>query len=314
MNHSVKVAKKPSTPRASLRARHSKVWQLYILCALPVLLLLVFSYIPMVGNIIAFQDYSVRKGLRSPFVGLKYFRQFFNMPIFWQIMKNTIVLSVYSIAVGFPFPILLALAFNELSHVKTKKVLQTITYAPYFISTVVLVSIMMQIFHYRYGLINEVIKFFGGRPVDFLGKKEAFRPLYVWSGVWQGSGYSSVLYFAALSGVDASLYEAATIDGATKLKRVIHIDIPCILPTIVITLILNTGSILSVGFEKVFLLQNASNYAVSEIISTYVYKIGVTDAQFSLSTAISLFNALINFIILFTVNKIASKLSDISLF
>ena len=173
---------------------------------------------------------------------------------------------------------------------------------------------MMQVLHYRYGIVNSVIKSFGGQPIDFLSKKEAFRPMYVLSGIWQGAGYSSVLYFAALSGVDASLYEAATIDGATKLKRVIHIDIPCILPTIVITLILNTGSILSVGFEKVFLLQNASNYAVSEIISTYVYKIGVKDAQFSLSTAIGLFNAVVNFIILFIVNKIASKISDISLF
>ncbi|MBC8544831.1 ABC transporter permease [Bianquea renquensis] len=314
MNHSVRVAKVPRTPHKSLRAKHSKVWQLYVLCALPVLLLLVFSYIPMVGNLIAFQDYSVRRGLASEFVGFKYFRQFFEMPIFWQIMKNTVLLSVYSIVIGFPFPILLALAFNELSHARTKKILQTVTYAPYFISTVVLVSIMMQVLHYRYGIVNSVIKSFGGQPIDFLSKKEAFRPMYVLSGIWQGAGYSSVLYFAALSGVDASLYEAATIDGATKLKRVIHIDIPCILPTIVITLILNTGSILSVGFEKVFLLQNASNYAVSEIISTYVYKIGVKDAQFSLSTAIGLFNAVVNFIILFIVNKIASKISDISLF
>lgn len=280
----------------------------------PLVLLIVFAYIPMFGNVIAFQDYTLRTGFNSPWVGMKYFKQFFNLPIFWQILWNTLLLSVYSIAVGFPFPIILALAFNELTRARSKKVLQTITYAPYFISTVVMVSIVMQVLSYRYGVVNALIKACGGQAIDFMSKPQAFRPVYVWSGVWQGAGYGSVLYIAALAGVDPSLYEAAIIDGASKFKRMIHIDIPCILPTIVITLIMSTGSILSVGFEKVFLLQNPANYSVSEIISTYVYKIGIKQAQFSLSTAIGLFNAVINFLILFAVNQAAKKLSDISLF
>ena len=306
--------KMPGKRKQAWVLKHKRTWQLYVMCLIPVAFLLVFAYFPMAGNVIAFQNYSVRKGLHSPFVGMKYFEQFFNMPIFWQMMKNTVFLSLYSLVVGFPFPILLALAFNELTKVRTKKILQTITYAPYFISTVVIVSILMQIFHFRYGLVNELIKLMGGQPIDFMSKPSFFRPVYVWSGVWQGAGYGSVLYFAALSGVDASLYEAATMDGATKLKRVWYIDIPCIMPTIVITLILNAGNILSIGYEKVFLLQNPANYTVSEIISTYVYKIGVQQAQFSLSTAIGLFNAVANFIILFIVNKIAKRVSDISLF
>lgn len=294
--------------------KHKKVWQLYALMLVPMVLLIVFCYIPMFGNVIAFEDFQIGTGLFSKFVGLKYFKMFLNLPIFWDIMRNTILISVYSIIIGFPFPIMLALAFNELTNSRAKKALQTVTYAPYFISTVIIVSMIMQVFSYRYGLVNEFIKMFGGSSIDFLNKASLFRSLYVWSGVWQNAGYSSVLYIAALAGVDMALYEAASIDGATKLQRVIYIDIPSILPTIVITLILSTGGILSVGFEKVYLMQNPTNYGVSEIISTYVYKIGIQQAQFSYSTAIGLFNAVINFIILFIVNQVSKKLSDISLF
>lgn len=294
--------------------KHIKAWQLYAMMALPVLLLILFSYIPILGNVIAFQDYSITKGFHSPFVGLKYFKIFLNLPIFWDLIKNTMILSIYSIIIGFPFPIILALAFNELSNMKVKKVLQTITYAPFFISTVVMVSLVMQVLSYRYGVINTVIKFFGGSPINFIAESGMFRSIYVWSGVWQMAGYNAILYIAALSGVDPSLYEAATIDGASKFKRMLNVDIPSILPTIIITLILSTGGMLSIGFEKVFLLQNPGNYYVSEIISTYVYKIGVKQAQFSLSTAIGLFNAVVNFIILISVNKIAKKMSDISFF
>ena len=301
--------------RTSRLARHLQVWQLYLLIAIPAVLALLFNYIPILGNIIAFQDFSYRKGfLGSDFVGMKYFRQFFDMPIFWNILGNTVKLSLYQLAAGFPFPILLALAFNELTSQRAKKVIQTVTYAPYFISTVVMVSIVMQVLSFRYGIANELVKVVGGSPIDFMGSAALFRSIYVWSGIWQTAGYGAVLYIAALSSIDPSLYEAATIDGANRLQRILNIDLPGILPTIIITLILSTGSMLNVGFEKVFLLQNPANYDVSEIISTYVYKIGVKQAQFSLSTAIGLFNALVNFVILFTVNRLAKRTGETSLF
>lgn len=294
---------------------HKRCLQLYVLIAIPVILVIVFGYIPMVGNIIAFQDYSVRDGIfGSEFIGLKYFKQFLNLPIFFDIVKNTVILSLYGLIAGFPFPILLALGFNEIKNQRIKKFAQTITYAPYFISTVVIVGILQSVFSYRFGIVNEIVKLFGGAPIDFMGGVQYFRHLYVWSNIWQGAGYSAVLYIAALSGIDTSLYEAATIDGATRLQRVWYIDIPGILPTIVITLIMSTGSILNIGFEKVFLMQNPANYAVSEIISTYVYKVGVKQAQFGYSTAISLFNSVINFLFLFITNAIAKRCSDTSLF
>jgi ABC-type polysaccharide transport system permease subunit len=302
------------------RGKHSEyrgftqTWELYLIAFVPILLFIVFRYVPIGGNIIAFEDYSPRKGLLgSPLVGLKYFRQFFNLPIAWQIIRNTLVLNVYQLAVGFPFPIILALAFNELSGQRTKKILQTITYAPYFISTVVLVGMMLQMFSYRFGVVNSMLNIFGVASVNFQGIPAFFRPAYVLSGVWQGAGYSSVLYIAALSAVDPSLYEAAIIDGATRLQKVWYIDIPCILPTIVITLILSTGGLLNIGFEKVYLMQNPMNYSVSETISTYVYKVGIQQTQFSFSTAIGLFNAAVNFILLMTVNRVAKRLSGTGL-
>jgi ABC-type polysaccharide transport system permease subunit len=295
--------------------KYRQTWQLYVISLAPVLLILVFNYIPMVGNLIAFQDYSIRGGLfGSEFVGFKFFKQFIDLPIFRAILWNTFALSLMGIAVGFPMPIILALAFNEIGSARAKKIMQTITYAPYFISTVVMVSILMQVFSYRFGLVNQIVLALGGDKIDFMAKPGYFRPLYVFSTVWQTAGYSAVLYIAALSAIDPTLYEAAIIDGASKLKRVIHIDIPGILPTIIITLIMSSGSILSIGFEKVYLMQNPANYSVSEIISTYVYKIGIREAQLSLSTAIGLFNAAVNFILLMIVNQLAKKASDISLF
>ncbi|MCR5005470.1 MAG: ABC transporter permease subunit [Clostridiales bacterium] len=290
-------------------------WQLYLLALIPVSVILIFAYIPMGGIVIAFKDFSVRRGIwGSKWVGTKYFDQLFNMPIFPIILKNTIILSLYSLAIGFPFPILLALAFNELRNARIKKVLQTITFAPYFISTVVVISILIQIFSYRYGVVNAIIQQFGGKSKDFMGSASFFRPAYVWSGVWQSAGYNAVLYIAALSGVDPTLYEAASIDGASRFQRMWHIDLPGIRPTIIITLILNAGNILSVGFEKVFLMQNAINYNISEIISTYVYKVGIEQAQYSFSTAVGLFNAVVNCTILILVNWISTKISDTGLF
>lgn len=291
------------------------MWQLYLFAAIPLAFIIIFNYLPMGGILIAFKDYSVRDGIfGSPWAGFEYFEQLFKTPIFPDILKNTVILSLYSLIVGFPFPIILALAFNELKNGRTKKIAQTITFAPYFVSTVVVVSILSQIFSYRYGLINAIIKLLGGEAIDFLGATGYFRPAYVWSGVWQGAGFSSVLYIAALSGIDVSLYEAASIDGASKLQKLWNIDLPGIRPTIIITLILNTGSLLSIGFEKVYLMQNSVNYRISEIIATYVYKVGVEQAQFSFSTAVGLFNSVVNCAILLLVNWIAKRVSETSLF
>lgn len=302
-------------PRLFRGFKKKGLWQLYLLAAIPVAFIIIFNYLPMAGVLIAFKDFSIRKGIfGSPWAGLKYFNQLFSTPIFPTILKNTIVISLQTLIISFPFPILLALAYNEIGNLRTKKTVQTIAFAPYFVSTVVVVSIVMQMFSYRYGVVNEIVKLFGGEAVDFLGSTSFFRPAYIWSGVWQSAGYNSVLYLAALSGIDTSLYEAASIDGANRLQKLWYIDLPGIRPTIIITLILNTGNILNVGFEKVFLMQNPVNYGISEIISTYVYKVGIEQAQFSFATAVGLFNSAVNCVILLLVNYIAKQVSDTSLF
>ncbi len=289
--------------------------QLYFLALVPVVCIIVFNYIPMFGIALAFKDYSIRKGIMgSPWAGMKYFKQLFHTPIFPDILRNTVVLSLEGLLIGFPFPIILALAFNEIRNARVKKTLQTISFAPYFISTVVVVSIVNQIFSYRYGVVNEVLNLLGKESVNFTGKPDFFRPAYILSGVWQSAGYGSVLYIAALSGVDLSLYEAAALDGAGRFQRVLYVDLPCIAPAIIISLVLSAGNVLSVGFEKVFLMQNSVNYGVSEIISTYVYKTGIAQAQFSFSTAVGLFNAAVNCLILVLVNLIADKMTETSLF
>lgn len=291
------------------------ILQLYLLALVPAACIIIFNYVPMFGILLAFKDYSIRKGiLGSPWAGLKYFEQLFRTPIFPDILKNTIILSLESLVVGFPFPILLALAFNEIRNTRVKKTLQTISFAPYFISTVVVVSIVNQIFSYRYGVVNEVLNLLGKESVNFTGLSSFFRPAYILSGVWQSAGYGSVLYIAALSSVDISLYEAASLDGASRFQRVLYVDLPCIAPTIIISLVLSASNILGIGFEKVFLMQNSVNYGVSEIISTYVYKTGIMQAQFSFSTAVGLFNAVVNCLVLILVNAIAGKISETSLF
>lgn len=214
--------------------------QLYLLALIPLSFVIIFSYFPMGGILVAFKDYSIRRGIfGSRWAGFKYFRQLFNTPIFPDILRNTIVLSLESLVIGFPIPIILALAFNELGNSRVKKILQTITFAPYFISTVIVVSILTQLFSYRYGVINSFLKLFSIEAIDFWGTKSFFRPAYIFSGIWQSAGFSSVLYIAALSSVDTSLYESAAMDGANRWQKVRYIDIPCIMPTIIITLILN---------------------------------------------------------------------------
>ena len=292
-----------------------KSYMLYIFLLPAVIMVAIFCYAPMYGVLMAFQNYSPSKGiLGSPWVGFEWFERFFNMPRFWQILGNTLTLSVYSLIVGFPIPIILAVLINSVESNRFRRVTQTVTYMPHFISTVVLVGMITVFLSPRSGFLNHMLEMFGAaEDTYYMGVAEYFPHIYVWSGVWQDMGWNSIIYLAALTGVDQALHEAAQVDGATKLQRIWHIDLPAIIPTMVILLILNVGSIMSVGYEKVFLMQNDLNIMSSEVISTYVYKIGLTQQQFSYSAAIGLFNNVLNFILLITVNKISAKLSGSSL-
>lgn len=288
-----------------------KCWQLYAFLLPALVILILFSYVPMYGVQLAFRDYNPIMGITgSPWVGFDHFTRFFNSYQFKQLIGNTLILSLYSLIVGFPIPIILALALNQVKNSKFKKLVQTVTYAPHFISVVVLVGMLGIFFSVNGGLVNEVIKLFGGEPKLFMGEVKYFRHMYVWSGIWQSMGWSAVIYLAALSGVSPELHEATTVDGATKLQRIWNIDLPTILPTIVTLLILNCGSVMSMGFEKAFLMQNPLNMENSEIIATYVYKMGLINAEYGFSTAVGLFNSVINCILLVTVNKVSKKIGQ----
>lgn len=305
----------------SFKQRLSKVnkkimrhWQLYVILLIPVVLVAIFSYGPMYGLQIAFKDYIPTYGISgSKWVGFKHFINFINSHQFSRLIGNTITISLYSLIAGFPIPIILALALNECTSTKFKKTVQMITYAPHFISTVVMVGIILLILSPSSGIINQFIQLFGGKPIDFMAKPEWFKSIYVWSGVWQGMGYSSIIYIAALAGIDPTLHEAAIVDGASRWQRIWHVNIPGILPTVTILLIMNFGSIMSVGYEKILLMQNSLNMAKSDVISTFVYRMGLESAQYSFSAAVGLFNAVINFILLAIVNTVAKKLGETSL-
>lgn len=310
------------TDRRSLRKkrRHTIARQmkanyfLYIFLLPASIYLLLFSYWPMYGIQLAFKDFYSYLGIEgSPWVGLKHFQNFFSSPRFFQLLRNTLEISLYSLVAGFPMPILLALLLNYIPSRGLKKFAQTASYAPHFISVVVLAGMISIFFSPSSGIINTVLGWLGLDPIFFLGKPGWFKHIYVWTGVWQSAGWGSIIYLAALSGVSPELHEAAIIDGANKLQRIWNIDIPTIMPTMVILLVMNFGSIMNVGYEKVYLLQNDLNISASETISTYTYKIGLQGAQFSYSTAIGLFNNVINFILLITVNRISRKLSGSSL-
>ncbi|TDF91248.1 sugar ABC transporter permease [Paenibacillus piri] len=270
----------------------------------------------MYGAQIAFKNFVATKGIwGSSWVGMAHFIRFFESYEFWNIMWNTISLSIYQLLAGFPFPILLALSLNYVMHEKFKKMVQMVTYAPHFISVVVMVGIIFQMLDPRIGLVTLMLKALGFDSVSLLGNADYFQSIYVWSGVWQNVGFSCIIYLAALSGIDPSLHEAAVVDGATKLRRMWHIDLPGILPIAVILLILEVGRMLEIGFEKAFLMQNPLNLQTSEIIDTYVYKVGLasTAVNFSYSSAIGLFKNALNLILLVAVNRFAKKMGQSSL-
>ena len=293
-----------------------KAWQLYVLLIPALLWAIIFAYYPMYGVVIAFKDYKIRAGiLGSPWADplLKYFQQFFSTSIALNAIKNTIVISLESLVIAFPIPIIFALLLNQIRGDKTKKTIQTISYAPYFMSNVVVVSII-SVFFAANGVVNNLVTSAGGKETLFTSLPEWFRTLFIGSNIWQTMGFNAVIFIAALTAISPDYYEAATIDGASRFQRILYIDIPMILPTIILMLILQIGNIMNVGYEKAYLMQNGSNTIVSELISTYVYKVGLQTAQYSFATAVGLFNSVVNFIILVTANFIAKKVSDISIF
>lgn len=291
-----------------------KHWQLYLIVIPPSLFFLIFKYYPMLNAVLAFKDYNVTKGIwGSPWVGFKHFELFFENPLFWTLIKNTLLISGYLLLAGFPIPILLALALNEIRNGKFKRFVQLVSFAPYFISTVVMVSIIMLFLAPRLGFVNVAMNYLGMDAINFLGQPGMFRSIYVWSDIWQTAGYSAVIFLAALAGVDPSLYEAAKVDGASRFQKIRHIDLQGILPTITIIFILNVGSVMSLGFEKIYLLQNPLNKINSEIIATYVYQIGLLNANYSFATAVGLFNSCINLMLLVVVNRVAKRLSNTSI-
>lgn len=305
--------KKRSLTSAAARS-FAKHWQLYLIVTPPLLYFLIFKYYPMLNAVLAFKDYNVIKGIwGSPWVGMKNFNLFFENPKFWDLIKNTVYLSGYLLLAGFPIPILLALMLNEVRGNRFKRFVQLVTFAPYFISTVVMVSIIMLFLAPRLGFANVLLNHLGLESINFLGEPGMFRSIYVWSDIWQTAGYSAVIYLAALAGVDPTLYEAAKVDGASRFQKIWHVDLPGILSTIVIVLILNVGNVMALGFEKVYLLQNPLNLVNSDIISTYVYSIGLLNANYSFATAVGLFNSVINLVLLVAVNGLAKRLTNNSL-
>lgn len=289
-------------------------WQLYVLILPAFLYFLIFHYGPMYGVQIAFKDYIPGLGIwGSPWVGLKHFTRFFNSYYFGTLLKNTIGISVYALVVGFPLPIILALGLNEVKDGPFKKTIQTVTYAPHFISVVVIVGMIIAFLSPQTGIINHAIKGLGYKPIAFMENPKWFKTIYVLSDVWQSTGWSSVIYMAALSGVDPQLHEAATIDGASRWQRLLYVNLPALVPTMVILLIMNFGGIMSLGHEKVLLMQNPLNMPSSNIISTFTYQQGLLDAHYSYAAAIGLFNSIINAVLLLGVNKVSRKLSDVSL-
>jgi len=292
---------------------------LLAIVALPILIIFVYRYIPMAGLAMAFQEIPRRGNFFSIFtnewIGFQHFIRFFESPQFWRLIKNTFMLSLFGILWSFPVPILFALMLNEIRAKKYQRILQTIAYMPYFISLVVAMGIVLSFLSPQGGLFNQIRGFFGLSSVDFIGQEKYFRTIYIASGVWQGFGYSAIIYIAAITTIDQEIYEAATIDGASRFQQARLITLPCMMPTIVIMLILAMGNLLNVGYEKVLLLYTPATYAVSDVISTYVYRsgLGSTTPQLGFATAVGLFNSLINFAFILVVNRIARALSGISL-
>lgn len=292
----------------SLGQRMLDNWQLYALLAIPVLLTIVYKYIPMYGIQIAFRDFDPSLGFtQSKWVGFQWFERFFTSPNFGRMMKNTVLIALYSLLWSFPIPIILSLIINQVRFARFKRVVQTVLYAPHFISVMVICGMIKIFLSPTGGLLNLLL----GTQIDFLTQSGAFRTIYIASGIWQDAGWGCIIYLATLANVDVSLYEAAKIDGASVFQRILHIDIPELLPMAILNLIMAAGGLMNVGFEKVWLLQTDLNKATSDVIAVYVYQLGIEQGKYSYSTAVGLFNTVINILLLVIVNKVASKASDV---
>lgn len=309
MAKSVALSASVKSPRQ--KGSLKRYWQLYILLLPAAVLLIWFRYLPMGGLLLAFKDYQPVGGIFSgEWVGLQNFKDFFSYYRFPQLVWNTLILSLYKIVACFPFPIILAVALNEVRRSKVKKVVQTVTYAPYFISVVIIISITLQLLATHTGLVNNVLALFGMDRINFMSSPSSFRHIFVLTDIWQMTGYTAILYIASLASVDPTLYEAAYIDGANRWQKIFFIDLPNLIPTAVIMLILDVGKMMDLSFEKVILLQNPANLVQSEVLSTYIYKMAMTQGRFDFATAGTLFNSLINLTLVLIVNKIATKVGD----
>jgi len=305
------LSRKSKTDYVVRRMKRSKY--LYLIFFIPLVYYIVFHYAPMYGILISFKDYNIVRGIMgSPWAGMKHFNKFLFDAYFWKLVRNTMLISVYSLVWGFPMPIILAIMLNEIKNNRFKKFIQNVSYLPHFISTVVVCGMIVN-FLSTGGLVYQIVDSFGGDAKNFLMFPEYFRTIYVTSGVWQSMGWNSIIYLAALAGVDEEMYEAALIDGANRWHRIWYITLPSIMPTISVMLIMNLGRIMNVGFEKVILLYNGSTYETADIISTYVYRRGILSNDFSYATAVGLFQAVISVVLIVSSNKISAKLSETSL-
>lgn len=300
--------------RTTVSARHRRIlknYQLYLFLLPACACFLCFSYLPMYGVQIAFRNYKASRGfIGSEWVGLAHFRRFITSPNFWQYTGNTLKISVLTLVVGFPITIVFALLINEIQNMRAKKFMQTVTYAPHFVSLVVLVGMIHLFLDRNTGIVNRFLSLWGSPPKAYVTMASSFVPVYLVSGIWQNTGWNAVVFLSALAGIDPQLHESAVIDGATRIQRIRHINIPGIMPTISIMFILQAGKLMSVGYEKAFLLQNALNLQASEIISTYVYKLGLQKAQYSLSTAVGLMNSVINVALMLLVNGAVKRMGQ----
>lgn len=318
LNKDLKYGEKLHIKRMS---RFQEIWKnikrdkyLLLLLTPVVLYYFIFHYIPMYGAIIAFKDYNPGIGFwNSPWVGFKWFKQFFESFYFWRLIRNALLLNIYGLIFGFPIPIIFALLLNEIKDGFFKRSVQTVSYLPHFISLVVVVGMMVNFLSPVDGIVNQILKSLGREPINFMGEPRWFRFLYITSGIWQEFGWSSIIYLAALSAIDPTLYDAAKVDGANRWQQMLNITLPGITPTIIILLILNIGYILSVGFEKIILMYQPMTYEVADVISTYVYRRGILGGDYSFSSAVGLFNSAVNFTLLIIVNRISRRLSEISL-
>lgn len=296
-------------------AKNIKKDKFLLLLILPVIVYyIIFHYLPMYGLVISFKSFSPTKGIwGSPWVRLKWFEQFFGSIYAGRVIKNTVLISFFSLLWSFPVPILFALILNELRNGIFKRVVQTVSYLPHFISVVVICGMLISFLSPSDGIVNIMLMKLGMQPINFLNEPEWFRTIYIGSGVWQSFGWNSIIYLAAITSIDSSLYEAARIDGAKRWQQIVNITIPAILPTIIILLIINLGNIMNVGFEKIILLYNPSTYVVSDVISTFVYRRGLVGAEYGFASAVGLFNSVVNFIFLMVVNKISKRISEVAL-